>query len=59
MVASLLLCQEHVGLPFVYCTPTAARVYSEGSAKILMSMSWFPASLMNGKQAVKLVMPTS
>ena len=54
MVASLLLCQEHVGLPFAYCTLTDARVDGEGRAKIFMSMSWFPARLMNGKQAVKL-----
>jgi len=57
MVASVLLCQEHAGLPFVYCTD--ARVDGEGRAKIVMSMSWFPARLMNGKQAVRLVMPTS
>lgn len=49
MVASLLFCQERVGLPFAYRTLTDANVNGEGRAKIFMSMSWFSPRLMNGK----------
>lgn len=46
VVASLLIGQESVGLPFVCCALTDVKLGGEDRVKVFLSVSWFPASQM-------------
>ena len=46
VVASLLIGQEPVGLPFVCCALTDVKLGGEDRVKVFLSVSWFPARQM-------------